>query len=81
MTGFNMPPGCSVNDIPGNRPEDIEQEALMTEFYKALSADEVNMITGLKIENPSRIDLENIIWKAIEFGRRVENQQDQPEDY
>jgi len=27
MTGFNLPPGCSVNDIPGNRPEDIAEEA------------------------------------------------------
>lgn len=22
----NLPPGCSINDIPGNRPEDIAQE-------------------------------------------------------
>lgn len=22
MTGWNLPPGCNVNDIPGNRPED-----------------------------------------------------------
>lgn len=22
MTGFNLPPGCSVNDLPGNRPFD-----------------------------------------------------------
>lgn len=24
---FNMPPGVSVNDIPGNRPEDLAEEA------------------------------------------------------
>lgn len=24
MAGFNLPPGVSVNDIPGNRPEDDE---------------------------------------------------------
>lgn len=23
MTGYNLPPGVSVNDIPGNRPEDM----------------------------------------------------------
>lgn len=27
MTGFNLPPGVSVNDIPGNRPEDLAEEA------------------------------------------------------
>jgi len=27
MTGFNLPPGCRVSDIPGNRPEDDENEA------------------------------------------------------
>jgi len=26
MPGSNLPPGCSVNDIPGNRPEDIASE-------------------------------------------------------
>jgi len=23
MTGYNLPPGCSVSDIPGNRPRDV----------------------------------------------------------
>jgi len=84
MTGYNMPPGCNVNDIPGNRPEDIEQDVLMTEFYEGLSADEVNLINALTNEGwmrSTKIDLENIIWKAIEFGRKIANQQDQPEDY
>lgn len=27
MGDFNMPPGCSVSDIPGNRPEDGAAEA------------------------------------------------------
>jgi hypothetical protein len=30
MTGWNMPPGCNVSDIPGNRPEDQAEEA----FYE-----------------------------------------------
>ena len=33
MTGFNLPPGCSVSDIPGNRPEDEREEA----FWDALT--------------------------------------------
>ena len=27
MGGFNLPPGVSVSMIPGNRPEDMEEEA------------------------------------------------------
>lgn len=27
MSDFNMPPGVSVSDIPGNRPEDLAEEA------------------------------------------------------
>jgi len=47
MTGFNMPPGCSPQDIPGNRPEDgtweeawdwacarIDQEGLTPEEFR-----------------------------------------------
>lgn len=25
MTGYNLPPGCNVSDIPGNRPGDDER--------------------------------------------------------
>jgi hypothetical protein len=32
MTGFNLPPGVNVSDIPGNRPEDLEEET----FWEAL---------------------------------------------
>lgn len=52
----------------------------MTEFYEALSADEVNVITGLE-DFTTKIKLEDIIWKAIQFGRRVDFKQGQPEDY
>jgi hypothetical protein len=33
MTGFNLPPGCNVSDIPGNRPEDDEIESIMDIIY------------------------------------------------
>lgn len=32
MTGFNLPPGCEVHHIPGNRPEDEAEDA----FWEAL---------------------------------------------
>jgi len=37
MSGFNLPPGCSVNDIPGNRPEDGVAERLEELFAEAWS--------------------------------------------
>lgn len=32
MTGWNMPPGCNVSDIPGNGPAEQAMEA----FYDAV---------------------------------------------
>ena len=37
MTGWNMPPGCNVSDIPGNRPEDLRSEALYDKIYDCLA--------------------------------------------
>jgi hypothetical protein len=36
MAGFNLPPGCSVNDIPGNRPEDDERVIIFTPHAQLL---------------------------------------------
>jgi hypothetical protein len=33
MTGWNMPPGCNVSDIPGNRPEDGAGEEFEEKFF------------------------------------------------
>jgi len=35
MSGFNLPPGCNVSDIPGNRPEDGVEERLLELFAEA----------------------------------------------
>jgi len=32
MTGWNLPPGCRVSDIPGNTAEDLEAEAFVDAF-------------------------------------------------
>lgn len=29
MSGFNLPPGCSVNDLPGNSSEEVRFEKLV----------------------------------------------------
>ena len=31
MSGSNLPPGCRISDIPGNRPEDERYEAELTD--------------------------------------------------
>ena len=47
MPGFNLPPGCSVRDIPGNRPEDDEAEAMF---------DAVSDILGVPGENDEVVE-------------------------
>jgi len=37
MSGYNLPPECSVSDIPGNRPEDFAEEALFEAIDNALN--------------------------------------------
>jgi len=36
MTGYNLPPGVSVRDLPGNRPEDEAGEARYDAIYERL---------------------------------------------
>lgn len=36
MTGFNLPPGCKVSDLPGNRPEDEAFEKALQEAEEEL---------------------------------------------
>jgi hypothetical protein len=47
MSGFNLPPGCNVSDIPGNRPEDGVEERLLELFAEAFGYgfDEEQIVT------------------------------------
>ncbi len=36
MTGFNLPPGCNVSDLPGNTKAEQEAEALADSVYAQL---------------------------------------------
>lgn len=56
--GWDLPPGCSVSDIPGNRPEDEAYEKMMDDFYAKLS----------KEEQEKAEPLVDIIAKAINYG-------------
>lgn len=70
--GWDLPPGCSVSDIPGNRPEDEAYEKMLDGFYSKLSKDEQE-----KVES-----VDDIIAKAIEYGIEigVKQQQDIEEE-
>lgn len=66
MTGFNLPPGCSVSDIPGNRPEDQAAEALYDSIY--------NLLDGIQDDaTKDRIaeQFYNMVMKARENGYQV----------
>jgi hypothetical protein len=47
MTGFNLPPGVNVSDLPGNRPEDEEHERSLdwlSDQIEGFSTEEVQAI-------------------------------------
>ena len=74
--GWDLPPGCSINDIPGNRPEDCEQEEMELAFYKnEPDKNGRKRFTDAEwkyLEPKHRTShLEDIIWKAIEYGMEV----------
>lgn len=58
MADFNMPPGVSVNDIPGNRPEDLAED----EFWNALEND---------LQERYNLDIEDEFWNADWFRTAI----------
>jgi len=84
--GWDLPPGCRVSDIPGNRPEDEEWDAIIDMFFdkerltKTHTGIRITEIEYLQMEelydNP---DLSNVIdsyiLAAIEYGMEIGTQQ------
>lgn len=72
MTGFNLPPGCSVNDLPGNDPAAEEREDLLDKLTAVLP------VLGERFNN---VYIGNVIHEALnervynreEYDRLVEN--------
>ena len=42
MSGWNLPPGCSLADLPGERPEDREMEVLYVQLDQFLKTFALN---------------------------------------
>jgi hypothetical protein len=55
MTGWNLPPGCNVRDIPGNRPEDEAAEALWDTIADILTEGGVDCCTEAAVMMIDRI--------------------------
>jgi len=66
----NLPPGCRVSDIPGNRPEDGEDEESEVAFYEKRSRFTDKEWKYLASKHHTEC-LEEIIWKAIQYGMEI----------
>jgi len=68
--GWDLPPGCHVSDIPGNRPEDGAWEKIELAFWE----NNKNCTKGLwakfekaKLDN----ELMEVVAKAIDYGMEL----------
>jgi hypothetical protein len=58
--GWDLPPGVSTSDLPGNSPEEQRQEAFLDAFYDQMTKLRLPLIKEEKLE-----DLSGWIWKQI----------------
>lgn len=65
LFGWDLPPGCKVSDIPGNRPEDEAWDKMMDTFFQQTSFTEAEKKV---IDEQVVVD---IITKAIEYGIEI----------
>ena len=65
--GWDLPPGCSVSDIPGNQPEDIKQEAIEDEFFEKEITDDVWKL----IDSDKQGRIYDAVCKAIWYGYEI----------
>jgi len=84
--GWDLPPGCSINDIPGNRPEDGYWEELFLHFLDEkrikerkfgikVSDEETALITKLYNDPKYSSAIDAYLQMAIEFGIEVGEKQ------
>lgn len=43
MFGWDLPPGCRESDIPGNRPEDLKEEAFIDALNDKLDKEKLDL--------------------------------------
>jgi hypothetical protein len=70
MSDFNMPPGVSSNDIPGNRSEDREEEVFWTLLDKML-VDEHGESGNRWLSWNEDLDPEDLLWEYVKLARDI----------
>ncbi|MBO0705555.1 MAG: hypothetical protein J2P39_09565 [Candidatus Dormibacteraeota bacterium] len=63
MTGWNLPPGCNVSDIPGNRPEDEAEELFWDEL--------IDRAAGLDLPEGWYESADHPVAKLVEIVRQM----------
>jgi hypothetical protein len=66
MTGWNLPPGVNVSDIPGNRPEDEMEEI----FWEALDED-LRKLGKYSEAELDMVGVEGLLTDAIYAAREI----------
>lgn len=79
----NLPPGCSVSDIPGNRPEDQEWEGIISKFFDKdrlmdrdksgfpISEEQYVLMDEICKDNKVDSMIDDYICQAIEYGMAI----------
>ena len=83
--GWDLPPGCRVSDIPGNRSEDEGWEAIYDNFWSKERLTKTH--TGIRITEHEYLQMDKLynseladviddyIMAAIEYGMEIGTQQ------
>jgi len=90
--GRDLPPGCRVSGIPGNRPEDQERKAIYDGFFDkkrltktkddryfsvTITDKEYKLMDELYADNKYSETVDNYIMAAIEYGIEIGHKQQQ----
>jgi hypothetical protein len=72
MTGFNMPPGVNPSDIPGNRPEDLEEDKFWAAFDKELDAIDIKSISLQRYPGDDTVIQIEDLWDDDNFVKLIQ---------
>jgi len=86
--GWDLPPGCSINDIPGNRPEDMEAEAIQDAFWTKMEEKYPDLLKQYNEDvhkdneaSTPRYYVDEFISYAIDFGIEVGRQMEKEAEH
>ena len=69
LFGWDLPPGCNVSDIPGNRSEDEAWDKILDDFYVKLGGIEERLQAMLDTNQSMYEVIEHAITYGIELGK------------